>query len=159
MNTSRITGLSNPIAGEKVPLGTLAYFRSRAKRRAYDLVIKEFKKSGITQVELARRLGKGTDRICKVLGGPGNWTLDTVSDLLFAISGAVPVFDVGYPLNKPVRNRSVPEWLVEPDQNSQERSFRQPPPSVPPGPPTSLDPLRMRERERDPLPKELTGAR
>lgn len=108
MNTSRTTSLSKPASGEPVPLGTLAYLRARHKRRAYDLVLREFKKSGISQAELARRLGKGTDRVCKLLAGPGNWTLDTITDLLFAISGGEAKYDVAYPLDEPARHRGEP---------------------------------------------------
>jgi transcriptional regulator with XRE-family HTH domain len=79
----------------------------------YDLVIKEFRKSGLTQADLARRLGLGTDRVCRLLGGPGNWTLDTASDLLFAISGAEPLYGLAYPLDRPASNRPLPEWLLD----------------------------------------------
>jgi hypothetical protein len=158
MDTSRTTALSKPVAGKKVPLGTLAYFRARAKRGAYDLVIKEFKKSGITQAELARRLGKGTDRICKVLGGPGNWTLDTVSDLLFAISGAVPAYGTSYPLDKAARNNTAPEWLTAPDWVKRIQAppsqpappSKQPPVACPPGAPID-------EKKATVLPKELVS--
>ena len=77
----------------------------------YDVVIKEFKRSGLSQADLARRLGLGTDRVCRLLGGPGNWTLDTSSDLLFAISGAEPVYGLAYPLDRPASNRQLPDWL------------------------------------------------
>lgn len=104
MPISHFTTLSKPNGAEQIPVGTFGYLRARNKRRVYDLVIKEFKRSGLSQVDLARRLGKGTDRVCKILAGPGNWTLDTVSDLLFAISGGVSVYQIDYPLNKPTRN-------------------------------------------------------
>ena len=71
----------------------------------------EFVKSRLSQADLARRLGRGTDVVCRLLGGPGNWTLDTISDLLFAISGAAPVFGVEHPLNSPPRNQLGPDWL------------------------------------------------
>jgi hypothetical protein len=157
MTTSRTTTLSKPSGSAKVPLGTFAYFRARNKRRAYDLVIKEFKKSGLSQADLSRRLGKGTDRVCKLLGGPGNWTLDTVSDLLFAISGAEPKYMLDYPLDKPARNFTQPEWLAsEPDWVKKVQASR---PEQPPShgfPPPSID---SREQAAGPLPKELVGAR
>jgi hypothetical protein len=80
--------------------------RARAKRHAYDLVMREFKKSGITRAELARRLfgSKGADRISRMLGGPGNWTIKTMSDLLFAISAGEPTYGIAYPLDKAARN-------------------------------------------------------
>jgi hypothetical protein len=98
MRTFQSTSLSEPKKGERIPEGTLGYFRSRNKHRIYSLVVSEFKASGITQIELARRLGKGTDLICRLLRSPGNWTLDTLSDLLFAISGAEAALDIEYPL-------------------------------------------------------------
>ena len=105
MPTSRATfTLSKPLGESRVPLSTFGYFRARNKRRAYDLVMKEFRRSGLSQATLARRLGKGTDRVCRMLGGPGNWTLDTMSDLLFAISGSEPVYSLQTPLDKPARN-------------------------------------------------------
>ncbi len=104
MPTSRITSLSKPTVGTRVPAATQAYLRARNKRKAYDLVIKEFKKSKLSNAELALRLGRGADRVCKILAGPSNWTLDTMSDVLFAISGAEPVYGLQYPLDKPKRN-------------------------------------------------------
>jgi hypothetical protein len=85
---------------------------ARAKRRAYNLVIREFKKSGISKAELARRLGKGADRVSKMLAGPGNWTIATVSELLFAICGGEPKWDLAFPLDKAKRNDTRPEWLT-----------------------------------------------
>ena len=111
MSTSQTSFLSKPTTDKKIELEALAYMRSRAKRRAYNLVIKEFKKSGISKAELARRLGKGADRVSRMLGGPGNWTIATVSDLLFAISASEPSWDLAYPLDRPVRNDKRPHWL------------------------------------------------
>lgn len=90
MSISQTTTLSKPTGAEQVPFDTFSYFRARAKRFAYELAIKEFKKSGITKADLARRLGKGADRVSKMLAGPGNWTIDTLADLLFAIAGGNP---------------------------------------------------------------------
>lgn len=98
MTTYQTTFLSEPTDDKRILPETLAYMRSRAKRRAYDLVIKEFKKSGLTKAQLARRLGKGADRISKMLGGPNNWTIETVSDLLFAISAGEMAYRVEHPL-------------------------------------------------------------
>lgn len=108
MSTSpQTTTLSKPVGDEAIRNGVLAYWQSRNKHRAYSLVLSEFKKSGISQATLARRLGKKADLVCRLLGGPGNWTLDTISDLLFAISGGVPKFSVEYPLDKPAKNFGV----------------------------------------------------
>jgi hypothetical protein len=107
------TAPSKPTGADRIPIGTLGYFRARNKHRVYDLVVKEFKKAGISQADLARRLGLGTDRVCRMLGAPGNWTLDTASDLLFAISGAEPTYGLAYPLERPKSNWRAPDWLYE----------------------------------------------
>src|SRR6476660_7210005 len=108
MTTSRtISAPSKPDGTKKIPTGTLGYFRARNKHRMYDVVVKEFKRSGLTQADLARRLGLGTDRVCRLLGGPGNWTLDTGSDLPFAISGAEPMYSLAFPLDRAASNRPL----------------------------------------------------
>jgi hypothetical protein len=112
MNTSRTTPrLSKPIDSEPIPPGTLQYMRTRNRMRIFNLVHKELKRSGITRAQLAKRMGRGLDRISHLLGAPGNWTLDTASDLLFAISGAEIGYQPAYPLDRPPRNRTRPEWL------------------------------------------------
>ena len=100
MTTSRTTLLAKPAARARISAGTLSYVRARNRQRAYDLVIRQLKKSGITQAELSRRLGKGQDAISRLLSRPSNWELDTLSDLLFAISGTVPKFDAEHPASK-----------------------------------------------------------
>src|SRR5437867_2944605 len=79
---------SKPSEANKIPGPTLEYFRTRNKMQVFNLVQREFERSGLTQKDLAARLGKGADQVCRLLGAPGNWTLETVSDLLFAISGS-----------------------------------------------------------------------
>jgi hypothetical protein len=120
--------LSKPEGAGRIPLGTLGYFRARNKWRVYDLVLREFKKSELSQADLARRLGKRPEVISRLLGAPGNWGLDTVSDLLFAIAGGEPVYGVAYPLNEAARNDAQPDWLPDihnydwanPKENTQE---------------------------------------
>jgi hypothetical protein len=106
-------GLSEPTGSERVPPGTLGYFQSRNRHNVYDLVMSEFEDSGLSQADLARRLGKGPDQVCRLIGGPGNWTLDTLSDLMFAISGTAPAYSKEYPLRQPRRNRRGPSWLYD----------------------------------------------
>jgi antitoxin HicB len=99
MSTSQTIGLSEPVGAAKIQAGTLGYVCARNRQRQYDLVIEEFKKSGLTQAELARRLGKSPEVISRLLARPGNWESNTLSELLFAISGAVPAYRVDYPIS------------------------------------------------------------
>jgi hypothetical protein len=114
MNTSRTTPrLSKPVDSEPVPPATLEYMRTRNRMRIFNLVHNELKHSGITRAQLSKRMGRGLDRISHLLGAPGNWTLDTASDLLFAISGAEIKYEASHPLNKSPRNQTRPEWLED----------------------------------------------
>lgn len=95
MNISRNTPfLSDILDSEKIPLVTLSYFRERFRDRLYDLVLDEFFKqeaeTGLTRAEVARRIGRRPEQITRWFGAPGNWTLETVSDLLLAIAKAEP---------------------------------------------------------------------
>jgi hypothetical protein len=100
MRTSAITALSKPEGDTKISVGTLAYINARTQLRAYSLVIKELKESGITQAQLGKRLGKAPEVISRMLNRPSNWEMKTFSELLFAISGAVPTFSISRPLEK-----------------------------------------------------------
>jgi len=103
--------LSKPNNGEKISLGTVSYFRARNRNRVHDLVLEAFEESGITQAEIARRLGKRPDVICRLIGAPGNWTLDTVSDLLLAIGGYEVAYAPANPFDEAPQNFTQPEWL------------------------------------------------
>jgi hypothetical protein len=111
MNTSPNSTLSEPSGSDRIPIGTLGYLRARNKQRIYSLVVDEFKRSGLSQADLARRLGKNPDIVCRWLAAPGNWTLNTISDFLFAISGAEAVYGRNYPLKQAPRNYTRPEWV------------------------------------------------
>jgi hypothetical protein len=91
------TGLSKPTTDNKISIGTLAYINARNRQRAYDLVIKEFKASGITQATLASRMGKTPDVISRLLSRPQNWESDTFSSLIFAICGGILNYHIIYP--------------------------------------------------------------
>jgi hypothetical protein len=78
--------LSEVRSGDPISPGTLAYLGERARNRYYDFVLKRFRASGLTKADLARRIGKGQDRINHLLGAPGNWTIDTIAELLAGVS-------------------------------------------------------------------------
>jgi hypothetical protein len=113
--TSPTSFLSEIAKGEAIPIGKLAYFRERFRDRLYELVVSEFLKKErsreLTRADLARRIGRKPEQITRWLGAPGNWTLETVSDLLLAISKAELNFELAPLENKTIRNYAGPDWL------------------------------------------------
>lgn len=86
-----VASSSNDHSAEKISSADLAYFQDRLRSRLYDLVLTEFENAreiGLTQAMLARRLGKRPEQINRWLSSPGNWTLETVSNLLIGISNS-----------------------------------------------------------------------
>ena len=83
--------LSEILEGKKIPFGKLAYFRERFRNRLYDLVISVFlnqeKTKKLTRADVARRIQRRPEQVTRWLGAPGNWTIDTVSDLILAMGG------------------------------------------------------------------------
>lgn len=66
----------------------VGYYRARLRNRVHQLVLGQFLKlqaNGLTRAEIARRLRKRPEVITRLLGAPGNWTLDTLSDLLLGM--------------------------------------------------------------------------
>lgn len=89
MNTSQKNSVLSQIeSDEPLPPGTLAYLSERVRNDYYDYVLarlRDQEKHGLTKAKLARRIGKSPDRISHLLGSPGNWTLDTITELLVGI--------------------------------------------------------------------------
>lgn len=67
----------------------LGYLNARVRNNFYDYVLRRFHEAeeneGLTKAKLARRLGLEPARVTRLLGSPGNWTLDTISELLVGI--------------------------------------------------------------------------
>jgi hypothetical protein len=107
--------LSEISKGEPIPLGKLAYFRERFRDRLYELVVTEFLKKeragNLTRSDLARRIGRKPEQISRWLGAPGNWTIETVSDLLLAIAQSELNFELAPLENRAPRNYTGPIWL------------------------------------------------
>lgn len=119
MSTYQDAQLCEPVSDEKIPTATLRYMRTRNQRRLYSLLMEEFEKCGITRAELARRLGKKhQDVISRWFAGPSNWRVDTISDLLFAMSGAEADFTIRYPLRDVLLNSNQPSWLLEDEEQA-----------------------------------------
>lgn len=124
MTTGPTSFLSEVLSGEVIPAGKRAYFQERLRNRLYALVLGEFAKrqaAGVTKAGVAARIQKRPEQVNRWLASPGNWTLDTVSDLLLAVSAAELDFSVS-PLSETPRNRTTPNWLnlsvSQPDRSS-----------------------------------------
>ena len=72
-----------------VPERDVLYFRHRYQNRVFQSVMAYFEtlaeRDGLTKAQLAQALGKDPAQITRWFAVPGNWTLDTVSDLLLAM--------------------------------------------------------------------------
>lgn len=90
MTTFRRTPVKSEISGDD-PLSdyALGYLNERVRNSFYDYVLRRFHEAAerecLTKAKLARRLGIAPARVTRLLGAPGNWTLDTVSELLVGI--------------------------------------------------------------------------
>lgn len=80
----------------KIPEWMLEYARQRSQQEMHSLALSEFRKSGISQATLKRRLGKRADVISRNMKAPGNWTASTFAELIFAISGKIPQYAAVY---------------------------------------------------------------
>lgn len=94
-------------SGPTIPLEKRAYFQARLRNQLFDYVLTKFeyeKARGLTKAALARRIGKTPDIVSRWLGAPGNWTLDTVSDLLLGIAAEELEISSSSVLNRQPRN-------------------------------------------------------
>jgi len=98
MRTSRSRSQLSSFTDEPIALGTMGYLRARSKRRLFTLLLEEFKKSGITQAQLARRLNMDKSLVSRYLGTPANWEFETLCDFFFAICGCVMDVHLTHPL-------------------------------------------------------------
>lgn len=86
---------------------TLAYLQERAKMRLYDYIVRKFlerEEDGLTRAQLARRIGKSPEIVTRLLGAPGNWTIETVADLLVGIASEELKPDSESLIDRPKRN-------------------------------------------------------
>lgn len=67
----------------------MAFFGYRFRSEQHQLVLSLFRKSGIAQKELARRMGRDPAQVTKWLAGSANWTSETFGQILLAL-GYVP---------------------------------------------------------------------
>ena len=126
--TTSVTSMTLEIRSDSVVLsaGTRAYFQERLRGRLYDLVmdqVEKYRERGGTRADLAKRVGKRPEQITRWLSGPGNLTLDTLSDLLLGLSGAELVAELKYPAQQKRSPRRLPQALLDVRSGSQQLSL------------------------------------
>jgi hypothetical protein len=97
-------------ADDEIDIGQLAYFRQRFRNEIHQAVLKRFIElvdyHGFTQARLAKKLGKKPSQISRWLAAPGNWTMDSISDVLLAMNSE-PTSEVRCLDNLPRQNFTV----------------------------------------------------
>jgi hypothetical protein len=88
-----------------------ALFAERNKNQAYNSVITALEEAArdqsLTRRHIAGRIGRKPPQVTKWLSGPSNWTLDTISDLLFAIDATMD-YNVIFNKDRAIRNEFHP---------------------------------------------------
>lgn len=96
--------LNDVLSADPLPNGTREYLRQRVRQAFFTDVrekLAQAEKHGLTRTDLARRMGKGKANLSHLLAMPGNWTLDTYTDLLVNIAQEEPV-----PYSRPYDGRA-----------------------------------------------------
>lgn len=112
MTISQTSIMSEIANGEVIPEGKLAYFRERQRNRLYDFIVSRFlekeRSEGLTKADIARRLNRRPEQITRWLTTPGNWTIDTISDLMLAICKGEMLFEESRFINS--RRNYIPQF-------------------------------------------------
>ena len=92
VTTSQKMSLSSTISlrDERIPVFELGYLTAAARDEAHETFLNLFvqeseQDSRVTRAFIARRTGKSPEQITRLLGAPGNWTVDTYATLCAAL--------------------------------------------------------------------------
>lgn len=87
------------------------YFQQRQRNRLYEAVVKIVEDAarldGKKKKDLAEKIGISPSQISRWLSGPSNWTIDSISDVLWALGGELD-FDFVRFADRAKSNRSHP---------------------------------------------------
>lgn len=85
------------------------YFQQRQRNRLYEAVIKVVEDAarldGVRRKDIAEKIGSNPSQISRWLSGPSNWTIDSISDVLWAAGGELN-FDFVRFVDQAQQNRS-----------------------------------------------------
>ena len=102
---------------DRIPESTLEFFRERFRGHLYDLLMSEFldrsKRGEITKTILAKRINKRPEQITRLLATPGNWTINTISDLALGISNSEVQVNLSNPHDLAPRNHDGEPLLMQ----------------------------------------------
>jgi len=97
----------------RIVLGQLGYARQKLRNRAHNLLHSEMNANDLTQSEISILAGKDKSSLSRLLGAPNNFTLDTLSDLILAITGKEVALSLSEPNDAPKANFDTMAWLED----------------------------------------------
>ena len=92
MTTSRSQSfLANVAKAEIIPETGFVYFRGHLQNDLHVLILEAFLKIGLTQKELAHRIGKQPSVVNRWIGATGNWELNSIAEFLAGMNARLKV--------------------------------------------------------------------
>jgi len=87
------------------------FFQQRQRNRLYEAVVKIVEDAarldGVRKKDIADRINSNPSQVSRWLSGPSNWTIDSISDVLWAVGGELDFNFVRF-ANRAKQNRSHP---------------------------------------------------
>lgn len=103
---------------EQLSKRSLGYATEQAREQLFDMVTQSYIEAGVSKATIARRLGKDPAQISRLLSASGNWTIDTVAEILFAIDGSFFVASKMHPDTCAKSNDTHSKYLAGPRAQS-----------------------------------------
>lgn len=100
--------LAEPTGEERISDFTLGYVTEMAREEVFDMLATACVEAGVPRNQIAKRLGKEPAQISRMLNSPGNFTIDTIAQTLFAINGNMFRMAPYSPLMEPKSNAREP---------------------------------------------------
>lgn len=104
-SSPKMSSTQLPFTKEEIADHGLVYSRQRLKNQLFEVVlqafVERFRRNNLNKSDLAFAMKRDPAQITRWLKGPGNWTLDTVSDILRALRADLRVSFTFYEDNRP----------------------------------------------------------